>query len=87
MGYKNYLIHLKGYVLSVWHTTIQWQSLLSWLTTSDEIRVLSFDIHLTSSEYGFKLNLSQIKELGLFRLAYYLYWTWTGIMTREWGWN
>ena len=28
---------------------------------------------LTSSEYGFKHNLSQIKKLGLFRLAYYLY--------------
>jgi hypothetical protein len=62
MGYKNDLIHLKEYVFSVWHTTILWQSLLTWLTASDESRVLSFDIHLTSSEYGFKHNLSQIMK-------------------------
>jgi len=61
MGYKNDLIHLKEYVLSVWQTTILWKSLLTWLTASDEIRVLSFDIHFISSEYGFKHNLSQIK--------------------------
>jgi len=72
MGYKNDLIHLKEYVLSVWHTTILWQSLLTWLTASDEIRVFSFDIHLTSSEYGIKHNLSQIKKLGVFRLTYCL---------------
>ena len=62
MGYKNDLIHLKEYLLSLWYTTILWQSLLTWLTASDEIRVLSFDIHLTSSEYGFKHNLSPIKK-------------------------
>jgi len=61
MGYKNDLIHLKVYVLSVWHTTIQWQSLLTRLTASDEIRGLSFDIQIIPSEYGFKRNLSQIK--------------------------
>jgi len=72
MGYKNDFIHLKVYVLNVWHTTILWQSLLTWLNASDEIRVLSFVIHLTSSEIGFKLNLSQNKKLGVFRLAYCL---------------
>jgi len=72
MGYKNDLIHLKVYVLSVWHTTILWQSLLTWLTASDGIRVLSFDIHLTSSEYWFKHNLNQIKKLGVFCMAYCL---------------
>jgi len=72
MGYKNYLIHLIEYVLSVWHMTILWQSLLTWLTASDEIRVLSFDIHLNSSEYGFKHKLSQIKKFGVFCLAYCL---------------
>jgi len=66
MGYKNDLIHLKEYVLSCWHTTILWRSLLTWLTESDEIRVLSFDIHLTSSEYVFKHNLSQIKKFVCF---------------------
>jgi len=72
MGYKNDLIHLKEDVISVWHTTILWQSLLTWLSASDEIRVLSLDIHLTSSEYGFKHNLRQIKKLGAVRLAYCL---------------
>jgi len=43
MGYKNDLIYHEGYVLSVWHTTILWQSLLTWITASDEIRVLSLD--------------------------------------------
>jgi len=33
MGYKNDLIHLKDYVIS-----ILWQSLLTWITASDEIR-------------------------------------------------
>jgi len=33
---------------------------------------LSFDIHLTSSEYGFKHNLSQIKKLGVFGFCYCL---------------
>jgi len=37
-----------------------------------KFRVLSFDIHLTSSEYGFKHNLRQIKKLGVVRLAYCL---------------
>jgi len=86
MGYINELIHLKVYVLSVWHTTILWQSLLTWLTASDEIRVISFDIHSTSSVYGFKHNMSKIKKFVCFVwLTVYLYWTWTGIMTREWG--
>ena len=69
MVYKNDLIHLKEYLLSLWYTTILWQSLLSWLTASDEIRLLSFDIHLTTSEYGFKHNLSQIKKFVFFLLS------------------
>jgi len=75
MGYKNDLLHLKVYVLFLWHTTILWQSLLTWLTAIDEIRVLSFDIHLTFSEYGFKHNLRQIKKFVRFvLLPVYLYW-------------
>jgi len=60
MGYKNDLIHLKKYLLNFWHTIILWQSLLTWHTASDEIRVLSFDIQLTSSEYG--LNITWAKS-------------------------
>jgi len=41
MGYKNDLIHLKVYAR---HTAILWQSPLTRLTASDEIRVLAFDI-------------------------------------------
>jgi len=52
--------------VNLWHTTILWQSLLTWLTASDVIRVLSFDIHLSSSEYGFKHNLGQIKKFVCF---------------------
>jgi len=50
MGFKNDLIHLKSTCnrLTYKHSV---QSLLTWLTASDEIHVLSFDIHLTSSEY------------------------------------
>jgi len=72
MGYKNDLNLIKEYVLSVCHTSILWQSLLTWLTASDEIRVLSFDIQLSISEYWFKHNLSQIKKLSVFRLTYCL---------------
>jgi len=42
------------------------------LTASDEIRALAFDIHLISSEYGFKHNLRQIKKFVCLRLAYCL---------------
>jgi len=81
MGYKNYLIHLKEYVLCVWHTIILWQSLLQWLTAGDEIRVLAFNIHLICSEYRFKYNLLQIKKIVCFAwITVSLYWTWAGIM-------
>ena len=79
MGYKNDLIYLKGYVLGVWHTTILWQSLLTWITASEEILVLSFDIHFTSSEYVFNHNLRQIKEF-VFRLAYCL-----SVLNMDWN--
>jgi len=72
MGYKYDLIHLKEYMLSTWHTAILWQSLLTCLTGSNEIRVLVFDIHLICSEYGFKHNLRQIKEFVCSRFAYSL---------------
>jgi hypothetical protein len=72
MCYKNDLIHLKEYVLSAWLTAILWQSLLTWLTESDKIRVLAFDIHLICSEYGFKHNLRQIKKFVCLRLTYCL---------------
>jgi len=80
MGYKNNWMHLKVYVLNLWHTTILWQSLLTWLTASDEIRVSSFDIHITSSEYGFKQILSQMKNLGVVRLAYCL-----SVLNMDWN--
>jgi len=79
MGFKNDLIHLKEYLLSLWHTTNLKQTLLSWLTTSDEIRVLTFDLHLTSSEDGFKHYLSQIKKF-VFRLAYCL-----SVLNMDWN--
>jgi len=41
MDYKNDLIHLKEYVLSTWHTANLWQSLLTKVTASDEIRVFA----------------------------------------------
>jgi hypothetical protein len=71
MSYKNVLIHLIGYVLGAWHTAILWQSLLTWLTASDEIRVFTFDIHFICSEYGIKHNLQKMKFLYL-RLAFFL---------------
>jgi len=80
MGYKNDVIHLKEYLLSVWHTTILWQTLLTWLSASDEVRVLASDIHLTSSEYGFKHNLNQIKELGVIRLDFCL-----SVLNMDWN--
>jgi len=79
---------MKGYVLSLWYTTILWQILLTWLTASDEVRVLLFDIHLTSSEYGFKHTFSQMKKFVCFVwLTVYPYWTGTGIMARKGRWN
>jgi len=53
-------------------TYILWQSLLTWLTASDEIRVLAIVIQLIRSEYGFKHNLPQIKKFVCLRLAYSL---------------
>jgi len=39
---------------------------------------------LICSEYGFKHNLHQIKKLCIYAwLTVYLYWIWTGNMTRE----
>ena len=54
------------------HIAIQWQSLLTWLTASDEILELAFDTHIISSEYGLKHNLRQIKKFVCLRLAYCL---------------
>jgi len=70
MGNKHDLIHLKEYALSAWHTVILEQSLLTWLTANDEIRVLAFDIHLICSDNGFKHNMRQIKEFVCLRLSY-----------------
>jgi len=56
------------------------KNLLTWQTAGYEIRVLTFHIHLISSEYGFKHNLHQVKELVYLRLAYCL---WTGNATGE----
>jgi len=61
-SYKHDLIHPEKYVLRAWHKVIQWQSLWTWVTASDEIRVFAFDIHLICSEYGFKHNLRKIME-------------------------
>jgi len=72
MVYKNNWIHLKGYVLSAWNTSNLWQSLITWLTASDEILELAFDTHIISSEYGLKHNLRQIKKFVCLRLAYCL---------------
>ena len=58
---------------SAWHTAILWQSMLTWLNAIDEIRVLTFDIHLIYSEYGFKHNLHQINKLVCLHLAYCLW--------------
>ena len=63
MGYKNDLIHLKEDVLSLWYTTILWQSLLTWLTASDEIRVLLFDIHLTSWDMTLNITWAKLRNL------------------------
>jgi len=71
MGYKNVLIHHRGYVLGACHTANQWKSLLKWLTACDEIRVFTFDIHLICSENGFIHNLRKTKFVCL-RLAYCL---------------
>jgi len=73
MGYKNDLIHLKGYVFCSCHTTILLHSLLTCLTASDEIRVLAFDIHLVCSEYGFKHNLLLIKKCVCLSFSYGLF--------------
>jgi len=70
MVYKHDLIHLQKDVLHAWHTIILWQSLLIWLTASDEIRV--FDIQLICPECGFKRNLRQINKFVCLRLAYCL---------------
>jgi len=70
--YKHDLVHLKEYVLSAFLTVILRQSLLTWLTDSNIIRVLAFDNHLICSEYGIKNNMSQIKKFVCLRLAYCL---------------
>jgi len=59
-------------VLRGWHKVILCQSQLTWLTASDEIRVLAFDMHLICSEYGFKHNLRQIKKFVCVHLVYCL---------------
>jgi len=69
MGKNNDLIHLKRYVLGSWQSVILWKSLLTWLTASDEIRVLEFDIKFICSEYGSKHNMRQIKKFVCLRLA------------------
>jgi len=79
-GLNNDLIHLKQYVLSAWHTAILLQSLLTWFSACNEIRVLAFYIHMICSETGFKHNLRLITYFVCLRLAYYLYWIWTGNM-------
>jgi len=84
MGYINDLMHLKFYVLNVNIRPFLRQSLITWLTASDEIRVLPFDIELICSEYGFKHNMRQMKELVCFAwLTVYLYWIWNGIIIWE----
>ena len=68
IGYKNDLIHLKVYVLRAWHTANLFQSLLIWLTATDEIRVLAFDIHLICSEYVLKHDAPN-QEICVFTLG------------------
>jgi len=72
MGYKNDLIHLKVYVL-----TFDIQSFCDKVCYHDSLQVMKF-VYCHSTyilpllNMGLNINLSQIKKLGVFRLAYCL---------------
>ena len=77
MGYKNVLIHRTEYVLGAWHKAILWQSLLTWLNASDEIRVCTFDMRLICSEYGFNITCEEINLCVYDWFSVYQFRIWT----------
>jgi hypothetical protein len=87
---KQDVLHLKEFVL--WGLTLQpiceEYSLETCLTPSNVIHVLAFDIHFICSEYASKHDIFKPRNSCYYaRLSVYLYWIWTGNMTREKWWN